>query len=233
MNQYRLFSNFKCRFFCERKKGPCVIYITGSFINYEVREIYQRALQTSGIKDYVFCELMVEAWDDMLTPWPADAGMKGRAFTGKGILLLKEIKEKLLPYLKEQFPDCNHIYIAGYSLAGLFALWSLYETDIFDGAVCCSGSLWYPAWKEYISEHFLNKKSDVYLSLGKKEEKTKHFLMKQVGENTRQQYLNLQQDDNANMVTLEWNEGGHFADTVERVPNGISWMLRQYKKRSV
>ncbi|ERL11412.1 hypothetical protein HMPREF1248_0438 [Coriobacteriaceae bacterium BV3Ac1] len=32
-------------------------------------------------------------------------------------------------------------YISGYSLAGLFALWSLYQTDIFKGAACVSGSL--------------------------------------------------------------------------------------------
>lgn len=227
MNNDVLFSDFKCRFFSERKKGPCVIYITGSFMDYDVGKIYERTLQASGIKDYVLCELMLHSWDDLLTPWPCDAGMKGRHFTGNGVMLLREIKEHLLPYRKEQFPESKGLYVAGYSLAGLFAIWSLYETDLFDGAVCCSGSLWYPGWKEYILQHNLNKKSNIYLSLGKKEEKTNHFLMKQVGDNTRLQYRSLQQDDNANQVTLEWNEGGHFADTEGRVSNGISWILSQ------
>ena len=217
----------QCHFYYERKKGPYVIYITGPFVDYDVRKLYEQIRHKSGIEDYVLCELMVESWDDMLTPWPADACMKDRKFTGNGAVLFRKIKEKLIPYLKKQFPDCDHnFYIAGYSLAGLFAIWTLYESEIFDGAVCCSGSLWYPGWKEYISKHFLSKKSKVYLSLGKKEEKTKHVFMKQIGDNTRQQYMCLKQDDNTTAVTLEWNEGGHFADTVERVANGISWMLK-------
>ncbi len=33
--------------------------------------------------------------------------------------------------------------IAGYSLAGLFALWAVYQTGLFDRAASVSGSLWF------------------------------------------------------------------------------------------
>jgi predicted alpha/beta superfamily hydrolase len=105
-------------------------------------------------------------------------------------------------------------------------MWALYETDCFDGAVCCSGSLWYPGWMEYINQHKINKTSKIYLSLGKKEEKTKHPVMKSVGDSTRLQYEILRQNKLTKNVILEWNEGGHFGNTVQRVSDGISWILQ-------
>jgi predicted alpha/beta superfamily hydrolase len=124
-----------------------------------------------------------------------------------------------------QYPASREIYIAGYSLAGLFSMWALYETDILDGAVSCSGSLWYPGWLEYMQQHSLHKEAKVYLSLGKNEEKTKHPEMKLVGDRTRQQYERIRQDTRAKAVTLEWREGGHFSNTIERVSDGIRWMI--------
>lgn len=40
--------------------------------------------------------------------------------------------------------------IAGYSLAGLFALYSIYQTDAFSRVASVSGSLWFPGIKEYV-----------------------------------------------------------------------------------
>ena len=38
----------------------------------------------------------------------------------------------------------SFIGIAGYSLAGLFALYALYKTDAFTRVASMSGSLWFP-----------------------------------------------------------------------------------------
>lgn len=175
--------------------------------------------------EYTICELIVYDWDTYLTPWQTDMSMKGRSFLGKGNELLQGIESEIVSLIK-QYTNISKLYIAGYSLAGLFSLWSLYESDVFDGAVCCSGSVWYPGWTEYISEHVLNKKSNVYLSLGKREKNTKHPVMQKVEDNMKMQHQLFTQDACIDKLMLEWNEGGHFDNTIERMVNGIVWIIK-------
>lgn len=56
--------------------------------------------------------------------------------------------------------------ITGYSLAGLFAVYAIYRTDVFSGG-CMSGSVWFPGFKEYIFSRELKRRPDcIYFSLG-------------------------------------------------------------------
>lgn len=222
--------NYNCTFISDNWKGPCVIYIAGTFMENDLSEIYTRIYNKIN-KDFIFCILTVDNWDDNLTPWEVGEIFKGRSFGGHGNILLTTLCEKIIPYIKDTFVECNRQIISGYSLAGLFSLWAVYESNIFDGAVCCSPSVWYPDWDKYIESRSLDQKTDIYLSLGDKEEKTKHPLMKQVGERIRQQYAIIQKQDNVSEIILEWNEGGHFADTVDRVSKGIVWMLLRDNNR--
>lgn len=77
----------------------------------------------------------------------------------------------LIPKLKADYGVDREIYLIGYSLAGLFALWTAYETDIFSAIASCSGSLWFEQWDEYVLHHQIKHESNIYLSLGGKEEK--------------------------------------------------------------
>ena len=56
----------------------------------------------------------------------------------------------------------------------------------------------------------------VYLSLGNKEEKSRHPLMRQVGDNTRRA-IGVLEGQLTVPCTLEWNEGGHFDGVSERL----------------
>ena len=112
--------------------------------------------------------------------------------------------------------------IGGYSLAGLFALWAAYQTDIFEGVAAASPSIWFPGFVDYMKEHELKAKS-VYLSLGDKEEKARNQTMAKVGDCIRwaHEYLQSLQVD----VTLEWNQGNHFKDADLRTAKAFSWIL--------
>lgn len=113
------------------------------------------------------------------------------------------------------------IYIAGYSMAGLFALYSLYKTDRFAGAASCSGSLWFPGFSEYVHEHeFASATSKIYLSLGDREAKTKNPVMAMVEDNTRN-IAELYSSQGCNML-FEMNQGGHFNDPELRTAKGIA-----------
>lgn len=170
--------------------------------------------------DVSFYELCVDNWDDNLTPWEADPKMKGRLFGGKASILLETVINEVVPLIKLQN---ENVFIAGYSLAGLFSLWALYESDVFSGCACCSGSLWYPGWTEYIKENEFISSSSVYLSIGDREKNSKNEFMKKVEEVYSIQQVQL----NGRNVTLHFdlNEGGHFNNVNERVIKGINWLL--------
>ncbi len=118
------------------------------------------------------------------------------------------------------------LMIGGYSLAGLFALWSMYQTDVFCGAAGCSASLWYPGFTEYAKLHALPKDSRVYLSLGTKEEKARQQVLSGVGDAARELYEHYQQSEAVKTAVLEWNPGNHFKDADERMDKGFSWLLK-------
>ncbi|MFR9100684.1 MAG: alpha/beta hydrolase-fold protein, partial [Anaerostipes hadrus] len=119
----------------------------------------------------------------------------------------------------------REIYLIGYSLAGLFALWTAYETDIFSAIASCSGSLWFEQWDEYVLHHQIKHESNIYLSLGGKEEKTKNPVMARVGDRTRTQEQILRNDPKVKHTTLEFNSGGHFADAQKRLAKAVKWLL--------
>ena len=113
--------------------------------------------------------------------------------------------------------------IAGYSLAGLFALYSAYRCDQFEGIVSASGSLWYPGLMNYMDEHEISPKiQKAYFSLGDQEAKTSHPLMSQVEKNTGE----IQRKLSGTIKTIfELNEGNHFKDADLRLAKGIAWIL--------
>ena len=112
--------------------------------------------------------------------------------------------------------------LGGYSLAGLFALWAGYQSDVFEGIAAASPSVWFPDWIEYASAR-KPLTSAVYLSLGDKEEKAKNPIMAQVGLAIRSQEKMLQ-EQGVNTI-LEWNTGNHFVDSEKRMAKGFAWLM--------
>lgn len=174
----------------------------------------------------VFC--MVDNWNNDLSPWKAPAVFGTEDFMGDGQSTLNNITEICIPYLVKSFNidiTSGRLFIGGYSLGGLFSLWSIYNTDIFKGAVCCSGSLWFQGFEEYIKTQRLPNGCSIYLSLGDREHKTKNPIMstvKSVTENIYNIYQNIPEVEN---LKLEWNKGNHFNNPEERLEKGIIWII--------
>lgn len=168
--------------------------------------------------------LLIEDWNQELTPWPAPA-VFGRIPFGDGANnTLEFITEQLLPSLTAYgiYDASMRLLLGGYSLAGLSALWSAYQTDMFDGIAAASPSVWFPQWIDYATEKRPLAKS-IYLSLGDKEEKAKNPVMAQVGNAIRKQHeLLMEQEVN---TILEWNAGNHFVDSEKRMAKGFAWLL--------
>ena len=172
----------------------------------------------AGSCDKPFCLIAVKVdnWNTDLSPWKAPA-VFGKEDFGEGA-------EETLAKIKKLCADGNkNYYIGGYSLAGLFALWAAYRTDIFKGVAAASPSLWFPGFADYMKENEF-RTGAVYLSLGDKEEKTRNPVMATVGDRIREAYALL--CEQGMKCVLEWNEGNHFKDFDVRTAKAFSWVIK-------
>ena len=189
----------------------------------------ERLAEKAGDAAYTLVIFEVSDWDAQLSPWPARSAFGEEPFKGKGADTLFWLTDRCIPALKAVGIIADDVpqYIAGYSLSGLFALWSLLESDVFIGAASCSGSLWFDGWMDYVRNKKISRDVLVYLSLGSKEERTKNPLMQTVGDCTRETYECLKRNPVVKRITLQWNKGGHFADADERLVKGILWIMNK------
>ena len=166
-------------------------------------------------------------WNSELSPWTASPVFGKHDFGSGASDTLKFIETKLIPYIILQLNLSENIpvVIGGYSLAGLFALWSVYNSERFSAAAAASPSVWFPKWDEYM-RLYSPKVDIVYLSLGDREEKAKNKVIAAVGDRIREQYK-LLKDYNC---TLEWNEGNHFKEPDIRTAKAFVWCLQQLDK---
>ena len=204
--------------------SPVFIYIVSPGMDMVTPELFNK-IKALTDKEFILCEYLVNSWDDDLTPWPCSDVLKGREFKGNADSTLSELSAFVNGELKASYPNHGKVYVVGYSLAGLFSLYAIYEDSIYAGAVSCSGSLWYPEWDEYISSKEPKSEVNVYLSLGDKEPLIKNPVMSRVGDVTLKQYELLKASSMVNRITFEWNEGGHFAGASDRVAKGIANIL--------
>ena len=175
--------------------------------------------ELSGGEDWLIIAVKVDDWNQDLTPWKA-APVFGNVGFGDGAqTTLKYLMDEVFPGLARKD---RSFFIAGYSLAGLFALWAAYETDVFEGAVGASPSVWFPGWIDFAEKHEFKAKR-AYLSLGDKEAKTRNQVMAKVSENILKQQEILA--DSGVDCRFEWNPGNHFRDADKRTAKGMAWML--------
>lgn len=156
-------------------------------------------------------------WNRDLTPWKAPPAFGKEAFGGGAAETLTEL-------LKLCQDKSKHYYIGGYSLAGLFALWAVCQTDRFAGAAAASPSVWFPGFGDYVKERGVQC-GRVYLSLGDREELTRNPVMATVGDRIRSlhAFLSARGTD----CVLEWNPGNHFKDPELRTARAFAWLLKQ------
>lgn len=165
-------------------------------------------------------------WNRELSPWPAPKVFRGgEDFGGEAAGFLNVLIREIAPAVKESLGTVSaYKAIAGYSLAGLFAFWALYQTSFFSRAASISGSLWYDGFSEYLETGaFPTNPAAVYLSLGDREKLTKNQRMSRVEECTLKAAKTL--EGAGVQVAFEQNPGGHFQDTTGRIARGIDRML--------
>ena len=165
-------------------------------------------------------------WEHDMTPWPCPPVAKNDpACTGGADEYLKILTTQIIPQAKSIIHgEPAYIGMVGYSLAGLFALYAIYKSDIFDCVASVSGSLWFPEFKDYVMNHaFCKRPKRIYISLGNREAYTKNAYLKSVQTNSEdmvEHYRSLGVD-----VIWEINQGNHFKDVEVRIAKGMRALL--------
>ena len=181
-------------------------------------------IQKNIEKQFSLIAFKIEDWNNELSPWEAPPAFGKKSFGSGATDTLEFIESRLIPTVKEkyEFADDVQVILGGYSLAGLFSLWSAFKSNTFSGIAAASPSVWFNGWEEFMDNN-TPLSNTIYLSLGDTEEKTKNKVMSAVGDNIRKQE-ELLNNDNINTI-LEWNKGGHFSDSDLRVAKAFVWCI--------
>lgn len=191
----------------------------------EGQKVYE-ATQTAGGPPFTLVAISDLDWNHDMAPWDSPPTFKNAdPCTGGADDYLRLLAEEIIPVAEKELGGVPRWRgIVGYSLAGLFALYAIYQTDLFSRVGSMSGSLWLPGMKEYIFSHEPKHQPDcIYFSLGDKESKTKNPILRTVQENTEEICAYYQRKGIDTVFQL--NPGNHFVQSVERTAAGIIWML--------
>ena len=181
-------------------------------------------IQKNTDKQFSLIAFKIEDWNNELPPWEAPPAFGNKSFGSGAKDTLEFIESRLIPTVKERY-DISvdvQVILGGYSLAGLFSLWSAYKSNTFSGIATASPSVWFNGWEEFMNNN-TPLSNTIYLSLGDTEEKTKNKVMSKVGDNIRKQEQ-LLKNNNINTI-LEWNKGGHFSDSDIRIAKAFTWCI--------
>ena len=167
-------------------------------------------------------------WNQELSPWPVETVVsRNDRFTGGAPEWLLVLTDEVVPQV-ERLLDAPPTWrcLAGYSMAGLFAVWAAFQCDLFTRILSASGSMWYPGWLEYAREHEpVVPLQGVYLSVGEQESTSRNAVLQTVGERTRA--IASLMAERGIPTQFELNPGNHFKNPPLRVVKGIKWLLEQ------
>ena len=170
--------------------------------------------------DAVFVSIVVEDWNRYLSPYKGENPFKkDEAFLGEGEILHSAIEHELIPLVEKEGKER---YLIGYSMGGLFALYSSTLSSIWKGIGSVSGSLWYDGFDKYMESRQISV-DKVYLSLGRKEKESRNKVLRTVEEKTNIIYETIKSEGIECAFRLQ--EGGHFQDEEKRIRDAVSYLL--------
>lgn len=204
------------------------VVILNTYSN-EGREVFDECKNLKS-KEFILIAISNLDWNNDMSPWYAPKLNKRDVdCLGKADDYIELLTNKIIPkaeeYIKKDLNiNIEYFAIAGYSLAGLLAIYSTYRTDIFTKIASASGSFWFPKFVDFAKENNISSNiNKMYFSLGNKESKVKNQVLATVEKNT----IDLEKIyKNKGIQTIyEVNEGNHFQDAVLRMARGIKWIL--------
>lgn len=213
----------KIRIYGEARTNAPVIYL--NTVHDEGKDVWDQC-QRMGCPAFSLVAVSDLQWNHDMSPWPVPPVVKGDTpFTGGADAYLALLTEEILPAVEERLGG-KPVYsaLAGYSLAGLFAVYASYRTDAFASIISASGSFWFPQFTDYVKGQEMRRVPEkMYFSLGDREAHTKNPYLSSVEERTKMlcEYYSRQ----GILTTLIMNPGNHFHHPNRRTAEGILWTI--------
>ena len=195
----------------------------------------------------------VELWEENFSPWCAPRVFaKGPNFGDGAQKTLDTLINQVIPWTESELTE-PPVYrvLVGYSLAGLFSLWTGapqqvargYQPDdapsqpgaphvdapvaTFQRIGAVSGSFWFPGLLDYVDQQLRGGAvglTHAYLSLGDREARTPNPQIMHVRENAE---LLASRFENAGITSkFELNRGNHFQNVEGRMQKALDWLVK-------
>ena len=202
---------------------PLIVMLDGAETGEKVRRFAPDGYALACVKS--------DDWDRDFSPWPAPRAFRGgKDFSGGARSFLDLLISDMLPAVQAALPfPASWRGLAGYSLAGLFALYALYETNAFSRIASVSGSLWYDGFCDFALSHEIKAKPELmYLSLGEREASTQNARLSTVLTRTRILAAHYTEQF---PTFFELNAGGHFDRPDERLAQAVRYLTMGERTR--
>lgn len=229
---YGVFEIMTCEFYsggktitifgAERRDVPVVFF---NSVTNEGEQIYS-ACQEIQAPPFALAAVSRLDWNKDMSPWAVPPVLKGDSpCQGGANEYLELLTSTVVPEVDKRLDGRTAYHaLAGYSLAGLFAVFALYKTGVFSKAASASGSFWFPDFVDFATQNkMVQMPSCIYFSLGDREAKTSNPILTTVELNTKK-LEEFYRESGINTIYVS-NEGNHFKDANMRMAKGIKWIL--------
>jgi hypothetical protein len=213
------YQNRNYTIFGDLKASTFLMYLVDESNPEDYEQIYQKVSNESQL---CMISVSIHDWQGELSPWSAPAIFGKHDFAGNAAKFLAELEGFWKWFKNEHNIESNQMYLCGYSLAGLFALWASSQTNLFTKIAAVSPSVWYFNFVEYMQQNPIQTR-EVYMSLGDKEANAKNKVMATV-KDCFEAVKQIIQKQNISL-TYEYNPGNHFQDVELRMIKGIQQLL--------
>lgn len=190
----------------------------------------------------------VDLWEENFSPWCAPRVFaKGPNFGDGAQKTLDTLINHVIPWTESELTDPpTYRVLVGYSLAGLFSLWTGVSPQVARGCQpgaaapqfgasvatfqrigAVSGSFWFPGLLDYVDQQLSEGAvglTHAYFSLGDREARTPNPQIMHVRENAE---LLASKLENAGITsTFELNRGNHFQNVEGRIQKALDWLVK-------
>lgn len=213
----------KIRIYGKAQADVPAVYL--NTVHGEGKDVWQEC-QRVGCPEFTLVEISDIRWEHDMSPWPIPPIAKSDTpCTGGAGDYLLVLTGKILPAVEKVLGGKpTYSALAGYSLAGLFAVYALYHADVFARVASVSGSFWFPKFTDYVRGHQMQRIPErMYFSLGDREARTKNPYLSSVEEKTK--LLCEYYSRKGIPAAFVMNPGNHFQNSNRRMADGILWIL--------
>lgn len=183
------------------------------------------ACRDLGVQPFNLVSISGLRWEEDLSPWPHDPMLSlDDRFAGGAEDYIRFVEREVIPYSEGILGASDDRVVAGYSMAGLLAMYAPFVSDAFSRCASVSGSLWYPGFSEFVaSSRFRRTPRAAYLSVGDRECRVRNRHMRMTEECARS--IDEVLRSRGVESVFELNPGNHFQDAEARMARGIAWVL--------